>query len=109
MNGGYVMVDATGIDLLAESSKTVAGIYNKFLKALQSGKPIIAYGISYSTAVSSPIAVNVKPGNNSVTVLTGVYSVAISNANAVVVTDLTASTENANAESNSTKTTKSTK
>lgn len=102
MNGGYVMVDATGIDLLAESSKTVAGIYNKFLKALQSGKPIIAYGISYSTAVSSPIAVNVKPGENSVTVLTGVYSVAISNANAVVVTDLTASTDDV-------KTTKSTK
>lgn len=108
MNGGYVMVDATGIDLLAESSKTVAGIYNKFLNALKAGKPIIAHGISYSTAVSSPIAVNVKPGNNSVTVLTGVYSVAISNANAVVVTDLTAS-EDTNAESNSTKTTKSSK
>lgn len=105
MNGGYVMVDATGIDLLAESSKTVAGIYNKFLKALQSGKPIIAYGISYSTAVSSPIAVNVKPGSNSVTVLTGVYSVAISNANAVVVTDLTAS-ESAPSAQTSTKSTK---
>lgn len=105
MNGGYVMVDATGIDLLAESSKTVAGIYNKFLNALKAGKPIIAYGISYSTAVSSPIAVNVKPGTNSVTVLTGVYSVAISNANAVVVTDLTASTESAstNKASKSTK------
>lgn len=109
MNGGYVMVDATGIDLLAESSKTVAGIYNKFLNALKAGKPIIAYGIAYSTAVSSPIAVNVKPGENSVTVLTGVYSVAISNANAVVVTDLTASTD-ANANSASTnKATKSTK
>ena len=109
MNGGYVMVDATGVDLLAESSKTVAGIYNKFLKALQSGKPIIAYGVSYSTAISSPIAVNVKPGTNSVTILTGVYSVAISNADAVVVTDLTASTDD-NAESASTnKATKSTK
>lgn len=107
MNGGYVMVDATGIDLLAESSKTVAGIYNKFLKALQANKPIIAYGISYSTAVSSPIAVNVKAGENSVTVLTGVYSVAISNANAVVVTDLTASSDDATANSN--KSTKSTK
>ena len=105
MNGGYVMVDATGIDLLAESSKTVAGIYNKFLKALQSGKPIIAYGISYSTSVSSPIAVNVKPGSNSVTVLTGVYSVAISNANAVVVTDLTASESEPSAQT-STKSTK---
>lgn len=105
MNGGYVMVDATGIDLLAESSKTVAGIYNKFLKALQSGKPIIAYGISYSTAVSSPIAVNVKPGSNSVTVLTGVYSIAISNANAVVVTDLTASESEPSAQT-STKSTK---
>ena len=107
MNGGYVMVDATGVDLLAESSKTVAGIYNKFLKALQANKPIIAYGISYGTAVSSPIAVNVKPGTNSVTVLTGVYSVAISNANAVVVTDLTASSDAESASTN--KATKSTK
>lgn len=108
MNGGYVMVDATGVDLLAESSKTVAGIYNKFLKALQANKPIIAYGVSYGTAGSSPISVNVIPGTNAVTVYTGVYSVAISNANAVVVTDLTASESSAES-TNSAKTTRSTK
>lgn len=96
MNGGYVMIDATGVDLLAESSKTVAGIYNKFLKALQSGKPILAYGATYDTAGSSPIAVNVIPASNALTVYTGVYSIAISNADAVAVTNLTASSTKSN-------------
>lgn len=103
MNGGYVMIDATGIDLLAESSKTVAGIYNKFLKALQADKPILAYGATYGTAGSSPISVNVIPASNAVTVYTGVYSIAISNADAVVVTNLTASSANATTSTKSTK------
>lgn len=42
MNGGYFMVDCTGINLLAESAVTVSGLYAKCQAAMKSGKPIIA-------------------------------------------------------------------
>lgn len=43
MNGGYVMIDCTGIDLLkGETPQTVTGLYAKVQVAMQTGKPIYA-------------------------------------------------------------------
>ena len=58
MNGGYVLVDCTGIDLLAQSKKTVNGIYAKCAEAYASGKPIIAANCEYGSGVPmTPIPV----------------------------------------------------
>ena len=39
-NGGYIMVDCTGLDLNTDSKQTITGIFNKVDTAFKSGKPI---------------------------------------------------------------------
>lgn len=52
MNGGYVMVDATGLDVSTESfSETLPGMYKNIEKAYVSGKPVMLYNV---TAIVDP-------------------------------------------------------
>ena len=48
---GYVVVDCTGIDLLAQSKVTVSGIYAKVKAAYESGKPMFACNCEYGEGV----------------------------------------------------------
>lgn len=48
---GYVVVDCTGIDLLADSKVTVIGIYEKVKAAYETGKPMFACNCEYGTGV----------------------------------------------------------
>ena len=58
MKAGYVLVNASGLDLTSESSQTIAGLYNKVKAAMATGKMIIAENIIWgSDGVISPIPV----------------------------------------------------
>lgn len=56
MKGGYVLVNAIGVDL-NEASATVTGIYAKFINAIDSGKLIIVQNIVNDDAALSPAAI----------------------------------------------------
>lgn len=51
MSNGYIMIDCTGVNLLAGEKQTVAGIFNKATEAYVSGKPIIAINLQYGENV----------------------------------------------------------
>ncbi len=53
MNGGYVMVDCTGVDL--GNLGTVPGLYNQVKNAVKTGKPIALNGIVNATQAFTPI------------------------------------------------------
>ena len=55
MNGGYFLVDCTGLDL--NSPGTVSGLYDNLLAAYASGKPVILGGIKNSSAKYSPMPI----------------------------------------------------
>ena len=56
MNGGYLLVDCTGIDLTSQSEVTISGIWKKAVTALAQKKPIIAHNCVYGTGVKvSPV------------------------------------------------------
>jgi len=57
MNGGYLNVDCTGIDLSKSEKQSVSGIWDKAVDALKSEKPIHAYGCTYGAALVSPVPV----------------------------------------------------
>lgn len=57
MNGGYVLVNAIGVDLSSESSTTINGIYNKFVNAIGTGKLIIVQNIVNDDVSLSPAAI----------------------------------------------------
>ena len=57
MNGGYFLADCGGLDLTGgDTPQEIAGIWDKAVTALASGKPIIAHNCVYGTGVPvSPI------------------------------------------------------
>lgn len=58
MNSGYIMVDCKELNLLADSSQTVDGIYDASIAAVESGKHIIACNCEYGEDVPvTPIPV----------------------------------------------------
>lgn len=53
MNGGYIMIDATGLDLAVSTAQTIAGIYARFTAAITTGKPImLCNAVSGSTPIT---------------------------------------------------------
>ena len=57
-NGGYIMVDCSGVNMLADSTQTIAGLYDKVKAAYESGKPILAINCEYGSGVHlTPIPV----------------------------------------------------
>ena len=55
---GYVMVDCGGMNLLADSAQTIAGLYARCTEAYASGKQILAYNANYGENVPmTPIPV----------------------------------------------------
>ena len=55
LRGGYILVDATGIDLASAESQSVTGIWVKARNAAYSGKPIVAEGLIYGSYPVTPV------------------------------------------------------
>ena len=57
MNGGYTLVDCTGIELTTLTKQTVSGIRKKVETAYKANKPVYACGITYKDTIATPIQV----------------------------------------------------
>ena len=50
MNGGYFMIDCTGLDLIkGQTPQEIPGLYAEMQKAQKSGKPIYCYNAVWGT------------------------------------------------------------
>lgn len=52
---GYILVDATGIELTETDPQSVTGIWDKAVAAVASQKPIVVSGCTYATAPVTPV------------------------------------------------------
>lgn len=59
MNGGYILVDCTGVELTAQSAKTISGLHAKAKAAKKTGKACYACNCTYNSYPVSPIPVQV--------------------------------------------------
>lgn len=59
MNGGYVMIDCTGLDLTKGSTEqSIPGIYSNTRKCMKTGKPIFVNNCIWGTdGIVTPISV----------------------------------------------------
>lgn len=58
INGGYVQVDGTGVNLLAGETQTIPGLYKKMIEAIGTGKPIQVCNCQYGSGVAmTPIPI----------------------------------------------------
>lgn len=67
-NGGYILVDCTGIDLNTATKQTITGIFNQVETAFNSGKPVYACGATFNISgtgnFTSPVNVMVNSDEN---------------------------------------------
>lgn len=92
MNGGYSMLDASGVNLLAAAKATVSGIHAKAIAALATGKPIIMNNCTYGANVpTSPVPCFGHMSSTSVVLHTAMLEITIDNADGVTITDNTPS------------------
>lgn len=67
-NGGYILVDCTGLDLNTDTKQTITGIFTKVATAFKSGKPVYCvnatFNISGTGNTVSPVAVMVNSDEN---------------------------------------------
>lgn len=89
MNGGYVMVDCKKLNLLAQSSQTISGIFAACRKAVDSGKPIIACNCEYGEGVAlTPIPVFAIEQGGEFCLSASILQVWVANTDAVRVVPL---------------------
>lgn len=89
MNGGYIMVDCKGMNLLAESSQTISGLYAKCEEAMESGKPILMCNCVYGTGVKlSPVSAFMIKESDTYTATVSIFQIAVSANDSVTITNL---------------------
>lgn len=85
MNGGYYMLDMTGLDLSKSTAQTITGAHAAVSVAAASGKPIVLCGVKDH----SPIQATVTPGSSGAFVLLFLtYSATVASPSSVTVVDL---------------------
>lgn len=58
MNGGYINIDASGLDVSKTEKQSINGIYKKILDAKKTDKPIFLYNVvAGNSGKLSPIVV----------------------------------------------------
>lgn len=58
MNGGYVMIDCTGLDLIkGQTPQTIPGMFNLVKNAMKTNKPLYCVNANWDNSYCSPIQV----------------------------------------------------
>lgn len=91
MNGGYIMVDCTGLNLNKSTSQTVTGLYARAEEALATGKPVYVVNTNMSGAPCSPVSVIAWHETNKIIATGHVLRVQINANDTITVTNLVAS------------------
>lgn len=92
MANGYITIDCRGMNLLAESSQTISGLYSDCVEAMASGKPIIATNCVYGTGVnSSPIPVMGIYEDTDIIFTSSILQIVVSSDDSVVIRSLVTS------------------
>lgn len=61
-NSGYIMVNATGLDVSNGEAQTVPGLYQRLVDARATGKAVMIYGAVNGDSDISPAFVTVTEG-----------------------------------------------
>lgn len=91
MNGGYVMIDCTGLDLLEQSGQNISKLYKQMVKAYNTNKPVYAVNCSWGgTKIITPIQVMLIPdvvGDDVMSATAATLRIDVTSADAVTVTN----------------------
>lgn len=92
MKGGYILVNATGVDLTktGETTQTVSGIFTKLQTAMKTGKLIILEGVIMGSGMAmSPIVVSPYLSSGAIVIKYNMDTISIANTNVITITPYT--------------------
>ena len=92
MKAGYVLVNASGVDLTktGATTQTIAGIFTKLQKAMGTGKLIILEGVIMGSGKAmSPIVVSPYMSSGAITIKYNMDTISIANTNVITITPYT--------------------
>lgn len=86
MNGGYALIDGTGIDLSVSTAQEVDTIYNRISAGMGAKKPLIFCGLHMGNAVlMTPIYGGAYLSGNNIIVLLAGKTLTVTSNNTVTV------------------------
>lgn len=88
-NGGVQLVDCKGLNLLAQSTQTITGIYDVLEKCYASNKVIVAVNCEYGTGVKlTPIPVFAIKENDVFICTASILQIRVAKNNTITITSL---------------------
>lgn len=92
MNGGYINIDCSGLDLTKGSTKqTISGLYQTVKNAFQANKPIFVYNANWGeNCIVSPIQVFVIDFGTQFICTSSTLQVIVTNQDKVTIDNLVA-------------------
>ena len=92
MNGGYVLIDGSGVDITkGATEQTVTGFYAELISAKKTGQPVFIGNMLAGMGVSmSPVQGFIKTGVGSASFTFSTMQINVTSADVITVTDLTA-------------------
>lgn len=98
MDAGIIMIDCKGLNLLAESTQEISGLYARLTEARATGKMIVACNMVWGEAgAASPIPVIVTaPEANTYVCATSTLQIHVTSADVVTIENMAPSNEGGN-------------
>lgn len=93
MKGGYINIDAIGLDLSKDTKQTINGIYKKTLDAKNADKPIFVYNAVFGNyGKMSPISIfcNFASDNETIICTSSTLQIIVDKNDGVTINNLVA-------------------
>lgn len=89
MNGGYVMLDYTGLDLIkGQTPQTIDNIFNHTKSAMQTNKPMFCVNANWDGKYCSPIQIFAIEFDGYIIVTASTLQVTITNEDVITISSM---------------------
>ena len=95
IKGGYAIIDCKGLNLLSETSQTIAGLFDKVNTAYKRNKLIHAVNVKWGTTPMSPIPIFVNDLDGVLVCTASTLQIRISNDDSVTIVNMAPSANRA--------------
>lgn len=89
MNGGYILVDCTNLDLIkGDTPQTISGIYDRVIEAMSVNKPMYAVNCNWDGKFISPIQVFAVPFDGYIIVTASTLQITITTQDVITIVSM---------------------
>lgn len=91
-NGGYIMIDFSGLSLSSTESQTIPGLYFSLDTAIKTKKPVIGYNLTYNDNLIFCRNMNIAKNENAIVCTTDTLTITVTANDTAIVSETTSGT-----------------